>query len=70
MKYLVLQAACIECHTNTHPICGVSSYPIKTFSTLEEARKHAKLHPRKDGFVVIIDLVECRWVEEMWEDDE
>ena len=61
-KYLVLQVGCIE--------CGVSSYPIKICSTLEEARECKKQHPDTweaeggDGFVAIIDLVKCKWVDE------
>ena len=36
-KYMVLQIGCIE--------CGVSSYPIGVYNTLEEAREVEKNHP-------------------------
>ena len=58
MKYLVLQIGCIE--------CGVSSYPIKTFENLEDAKKCRDEHPSTwdseggDGRIAIYDLVECK----------
>ena len=36
-KYMVVQIGCIE--------CGVSSYPVGIYGTLEEARKVRKAHP-------------------------
>ena len=50
-KYMVVQIGCIE--------CGVSSYPIGLYDTLEEARKVRKAHPSTweseggDGYVEI-----------------
>ena len=50
-KYMVVQIGCIE--------CGVSSYPIGIYDTLEEAKKVSKLHPSTwhseggDGYVEI-----------------
>ena len=50
-KYMVVQIGCIE--------CGVSSYPIGLYVTLEEARKVRKAHPSTweseggDGYVEI-----------------
>ena len=50
-KYMVVQIGCIE--------CGVSSYPIGIYDTLEEARKVRKAHPSTweseggDGYVEI-----------------
>lgn len=61
MKYLVFQVGCIE--------CGVSSYPVKTAETLEEAKDIADKHPSTwdsedgDGYVTIIDLENCCEVE-------
>jgi hypothetical protein len=62
MKYLVYQVGCIE--------CGVSSYPIKTTETLEDAQEVAKNHPSTwdseggDGYVTIIDLENCEKIDE------
>ena len=36
-KYMVVQIGCIE--------CGVSSYPIGIYDTLEEAKKVSEAHP-------------------------
>ena len=36
-KYMVVQIGCIE--------CGVSSYPVGLYNTLEEARKVRESHP-------------------------
>ena len=50
-KYMVVQIGCIE--------CGVSSYPIGIYDTLEEARKVKEAHPSTwdseggDGYVEI-----------------
>ena len=50
-KYMVVQIGCIE--------CGVSSYPIGIYDTLEEARKVRRAHPSTreseggDGYVEI-----------------
>ena len=50
-KYMVVQIGCIE--------CGVSSYPIGLYDTLEEARKVRKAQPSTwvseggDGYVEI-----------------
>ena len=50
-KYMVVQIGCIE--------CGVSSYPIGLYDTLEEAKKVRKAHPSTwvseggDGYVEI-----------------
>lgn len=61
MKYAVYQVGCIE--------CGVSSYPIKTVETIEEAREVAKNHPNTwdseggDGYVTIIDVEDCSEIE-------
>ena len=50
-KYMVVQIGCIE--------CGVSSYPIGIYSTLEEAREVRENHPSTweseggDGYVEI-----------------
>ena len=50
-KYMVVQIGCIE--------CGVSSYPIGIYDTLEEAQKAKKAHPSTwdseggDGYVEI-----------------
>ena len=50
-KYMVVQIGCIE--------CGVSSYPIGIYDTLEEARKVKEVHPSTweneggDGYVEI-----------------
>jgi len=61
MKYLIYQVGCIE--------CGVSSYPIKTADDLEEAKTIADNHPDTwgseggDGYVTIIDLINCETVE-------
>jgi len=58
MSYLVYQVGCIE--------CGVSSYPIKVSQTFEEAKEVALKHPSTweseggDGYVTIIDLLECK----------
>jgi hypothetical protein len=60
-RYLVFQIGCIE--------CGVSSYPIKTCTTLEDAKSTAAAHPSTwdteggDGYVTIIDLQECKTVD-------
>lgn len=57
MNYLVYQVGCIE--------CGVSSYPIHTTETLQEAKEIANKHPSTweseggDGYVTIIDLNSC-----------
>jgi len=59
-RYLVYQVGCIE--------CGVSSYPIKTCATLEDAQVVAKAHPSTweteggEGYVTVIDLQECKTV--------
>lgn len=59
-RYLVYQVGCIE--------CGVSSYPIKTCATLEDAQAVAKAHPSTweteggEGYVTILDLEECKTV--------
>ncbi len=51
IKYMVVQIGCIE--------CGVSSYPLGVYDTLEEARKVRKAHPSTweseggDGYVEI-----------------
>lgn len=53
-RYLVFQVGCIE--------CGVSSYPIATCETIEEAREVKSKHPSTweseggDGYSTIIDL--------------
>ena len=50
-KYMVVQIGCIE--------CGVSSYPIGIYDTLEEAKKVRESHPSTweseggDGYVEI-----------------
>ena len=50
-KYMVIQIGCIE--------CGVSSYPIGIYDTLEEAKKVSESHPSTwhseggDGYVEI-----------------
>lgn len=50
-KYMVVQIGCIE--------CGVSSYPIGVYNTLEEAEKVYRDHPSTwdteggDGYVEI-----------------
>lgn len=60
VKFLVLQIGCIE--------CGVSSYPIATHKTLDEAKKAADDHPSTweseggEGYVVVIDLEQCKRV--------
>lgn len=60
MKFLVYQVGCIE--------CGVSSYPIMVTETLERAKLLADNHPSTwdreggAGFVVVIDLLECKEV--------
>lgn len=62
MRFLVYQVGCIE--------CGVSSYPIKTAETIEEAKAIAKAHPSTwdseggDGYVTIIDIETCKEVQE------
>lgn len=59
-NYLVYQVGCIE--------CGVSSYPIKTCATLDEAKATAASHPSTwetefgEGYVTIIDLHTCKTV--------
>jgi hypothetical protein len=59
-RYLVYQVGCIE--------CGVSSYPIKTCATLEDAQVVAKAHPSTwateggEGYVTIVDLEGCKTV--------
>ena len=59
-RYLAYQVGCIE--------CGVSSYPIKTCATLEDAQVVAKAHPSTweteggEGYVTVIDLQECKTV--------
>lgn len=58
MKYLIMQIGCIE--------CGVSSFPIATAKTLEEAQAIAENHPDTwetyggDGYVMVIDLETCK----------
>lgn len=60
MKYLVFQIGCIE--------CGVSSYPIQTTYTLEEAKRIAENHPSTwdteggEGYAIVIDLEACTTV--------
>jgi hypothetical protein len=59
-NYLVYQVGCIE--------CGVSSYPIKTCATLDEAKSIATSHPSTweteggEGYVTVIDLHTCKTV--------
>lgn len=59
-RFLVYQVGCIE--------CGVSSYPIKTCATLEDAEAVAKAHPSTweteggEGYVTILNLEECKTV--------
>lgn len=66
-RYLVYQVGCIE--------CGVSSYPIKTCATLEDAQAVAKAHPSTweteggEGYVTVIDLQECKTISEHGEND-
>lgn len=56
-KYLVFQVGCIE--------CGVSSYPVSTHDTLEDAQAAAESHPDTweseggQGYVTIIDVDNC-----------
>lgn len=51
-KYMVVQIGCIE--------CGVSSYPVGVYNTLEEAENVSRSHPRTwdseggDGYVEIL----------------
>ena len=53
-KYMVVQIGCIE--------CGVSSYPIGIYDTLEEAQKAKEAHPSTwkseggDGYVEIWEV--------------
>ena len=53
-KYMVVQIGCIE--------CGVSSYPVGLYNTLEEARKVKEAHPSTwvseggDGYVEIWEV--------------
>ena len=53
-KYMVVQIGCID--------CGVSSYPIGIYDTLEEAKKVREAHPSTwiseggDGYVEIWDI--------------
>ena len=53
-KYMVVQIGCIE--------CGVSSYPVGLYDTLEEARKVREAHPSTweseggDGYVEIWEV--------------
>ena len=53
-KYMVVQIGCIE--------CGVSSYPIGLYDTLEEAKKVSKARPSTwvseggDGYVEIWEV--------------
>ena len=53
-KYMVIQIGCIE--------CGVSSYPVGLYDTLEEARKVREAHPSTweseggDGYVEIWEV--------------
>jgi hypothetical protein len=67
-KYLVFQVGCSE--------CGVSSYPIKVCTTLQEAEEIEKKHPSTwdseggDGFVMIIDLDACKDVDDIDDADE
>ena len=64
MKYLVFQVGCIE--------CGVSSHPIQTTDTLEEAKEIAMAQfstwdiEGGEGYMVVIDLETCTNV---WETD-
>ena len=50
-KYMVVQIGCIE--------CGVSSYPVGVYNTLEEAENVSRTHPSTwdseggDGYVEI-----------------
>ena len=50
-KYMVVQIGCVD--------CGVSSYPIGIYDTLEEAKKVSEAHPSTwsseggDGYVEI-----------------
>ncbi len=59
-RYLVYQVGCIE--------CGVSSYPIKTCTTLKDAQAVARAHPSTweteggEGYVTVIDLQKCKTV--------
>jgi hypothetical protein len=60
MSFLVYQVGCIECQ--------VSSYAIKVTETLKEAVDVAEKHPSTwdteggEGFLVIIDLQQCKTV--------
>jgi hypothetical protein len=66
-RFLVYQVGCIE--------CGVSSYPIKTCKTVEDALVIAKAHPSTwetehgEGYVTVIDLKECKTVSDHREND-
>ena len=59
-NYLVFQVGCIE--------CGVSSYPVSLWDTLEEAKQARDSHPGTweteggEGFVTIVDLRTCETV--------
>ncbi len=61
--YLVFQVGCIE--------CGVSSYPIHVCDSLDVAVQMRDLHPSTwdseggDGYVTIIDLDNCKEVEDV-----